>query len=165
MRKSCLPVSPYAESIKEWFRGKNILDFYIKTFCSCSTALLSGPINTSTLHAGRPTWFAERLCFRNAFGKEPVGIWDGLPNIPGFSWSFTLSSLEFHGLASNRQRSPSFGCSNFFYLLTILPDHFKDVYIDAVDTIKMDLKEIGWEWWTGLNWLRFVRAVINFQLT
>ena len=58
-------------------------------------------------------------------------------------------------VACNRPRSLSFKCSEIFYLLIIFPDHFKDVYIDATDNIKMDLKEIGWK---GVDWIELVHS-------
>jgi len=46
----------------------------------------------------------------------------------------------------------------------ILPDRLKHVYIDTIDNIKTDFKEIGCEAWTGLNWLSLLRTLMNFQL-
>jgi len=38
------------------------------------------------------------------------------------------------------------------------------MYKEAIDDIKVDLKEIGWEGWIGLNWSNLVRAVMNFRV-
>jgi hypothetical protein len=82
----------------------------------------------------------------------------------GFSWSFTVSSGEFHDCGLKLTTIYSFECSKIFYLLMILPDRPKHVHMDTIDNIKTDVKEIGWEGWIGLKWLSLVRTVMNFQL-